>query len=130
MFVLVKSQRSWKMAHVGSKTRSLCQILEKPCVCFKGLIFELILMKFGQNVCLDKISDKFKNGSNLRITVQKAQVSDSRAIMALLSPFPIMFSTLLKTGTIIYLFPKRQILDSSKLTISNLLKMVQSSPNR
>ena len=28
-----------EMGHVGSKTRSLGQILEKSCVCFKGQIF-------------------------------------------------------------------------------------------
>ena len=50
------------MVHVGSKTRSLGHILEKPCVCCKGHIFDLILMKSGQRVCLDKISDIAKMG--------------------------------------------------------------------
>ena len=49
-----------KMGHVGSKTRSLGQILEKPC---KGHIFSPVIMKRGQNVCLDEISDKFGNRS-------------------------------------------------------------------
>ena len=60
MFVLIKSQTSSKLGHVGSKTRSLGQILEKPCVCTLGQIFILIIMKLGQNVCLDKISDNLK----------------------------------------------------------------------
>ena len=76
------------MGHVGSKTRSLGQMLEKhcvrsrgyilcpiimklgqnvcfdkPCVCSRGYILCLIIMKLGQNVCLDKISDEFENGS-------------------------------------------------------------------
>ena len=51
------------MGHVGLKTRSLGQILEKPCVCSRGHIFCLIIMKLGQNVCLDKISDEIENGS-------------------------------------------------------------------
>ena len=51
------------MRHVGSKTRSLAQILEKPCALTRGHNFSLIIMKLGQNVCLDKISDKFENGS-------------------------------------------------------------------
>ena len=82
------------MVHVGSKTTSRGQILEKPCVHYRGHIFSPIIMKPGQNVCLDEISDKFENGScwlknkvtrsNLRITVRKAYVSDYRAIMALL----------------------------------------------
>ena len=51
------------MGHVRSKTRSPGQILEKPCVCSRGQIFSPIIMKLGQNVCLDKISHKFENGS-------------------------------------------------------------------
>ena len=49
--------------HVGSKTRSPGQILEKPCVRSRGHIFSRILMKVGQDVCLDDISDELKNGS-------------------------------------------------------------------
>ena len=51
---------SLKMDHVGSKTRSLGQILEKTYVCFKGYIFYSILMKLGHNVCLDKTWDGLK----------------------------------------------------------------------
>ena len=54
---------SLKMDHVRSKTRSLGQNLEKPCVCSRGHIFSPIIMKFGQNVCFDEISDEFENGS-------------------------------------------------------------------
>ena len=43
------------MGHVGSKTRSLGQTLEKPCVCSMNQIFSMILMKLGQSVCLDEI---------------------------------------------------------------------------
>ena len=48
------------MGHVGSKTRSPGQILEKPCVRSRGHIFSRILMKVGQDVCLDDISDEFE----------------------------------------------------------------------
>ena len=51
------------MGHVGSKTRSLGQILEKPCVRSRGHIMSWILMEVGQDVCLDDISDEFENGS-------------------------------------------------------------------
>ena len=57
------SRTSSKMGHVKSKTRSLGQILEKPCVRSRGHIFSRILMKVGQDVCLDDISDEFENGS-------------------------------------------------------------------
>ena len=51
------------MGHLGSKTRSPGQILGKPSVRFRGHIFSQILMKVGQDVCLDDISDEFENGS-------------------------------------------------------------------
>ena len=59
----MKFWTSLKIACVRSKTRSLGQILEKPCVHSKGHIFNPIIMKHGQNVCLDEISDKLGNGS-------------------------------------------------------------------
>ena len=46
-----------------SKTRSLCQILEKTCACCRGYTFSPILMKLGQYLCLDDISDMFEIGS-------------------------------------------------------------------
>ena len=59
----MKSQTSLKMGDVGSKTRSLGQISEKACVCSRGHIFIPIIMKLGQNIYYDEISDKFENGS-------------------------------------------------------------------
>ena len=53
----------FKKGHVGSKTRSLGQILEKPSVRSRGHIFSWILMKVSQDVCLDDILDKIENGS-------------------------------------------------------------------
>ena len=50
------------MGQLGSKTGS---ILEKPSVYSRRPFFSLIIMKFGQNVCLDEISDKYENGSCL-----------------------------------------------------------------
>ena len=54
---------SLKIGHVGSKIRSLGQMLEKPCVRSRGHIFSPIIMKHGQNVCFDEISHEFENGS-------------------------------------------------------------------
>ena len=56
----MKSQTNLKLSHVGSKARSLGQILEKPCVHSRGHSFSSILMKLGQN---DAISDQIENGS-------------------------------------------------------------------
>ena len=49
------------MGQVRSKTRSVGQILEKLCVRSRGHIFNQIIVKLGQNVCLDKILDEFEN---------------------------------------------------------------------
>ena len=51
------------MGHVGSKTRSLGQIIEKSCEHSRGHNFSLIIMKSDQHVCLDEILDEFKNWS-------------------------------------------------------------------
>ena len=51
------------MGHVMSKTRSLGQIIGKPYVRSRDHIFSLIIMKLSQNVCLDKVSKGFENGS-------------------------------------------------------------------
>ena len=50
------------MGHAGSKTRSFGQISEKPYVHSRGHIFSPTVIKLGQNVCLDEISDVFENG--------------------------------------------------------------------
>ena len=54
------------MGHVGSKIRSLGQILEKPCVCSGDKILGLILMKLGQSFCLNEILYIIENGSKTR----------------------------------------------------------------
>ena len=63
MFVLMKVQTGLKMGHIGSKTRSLGQIIGKLCVRCRGHIFSPIIMKLGQNICLDEILDEFENVS-------------------------------------------------------------------
>ena len=63
MFVMVKSMTISKMGHIGSKAKSLGQILEKNCVRSRGHIFCTIIMKLHQNILLDETSDEFENGS-------------------------------------------------------------------
>ena len=69
MFVLMKSRTSLKIGHVWSnescqvKTTVIRSNIKKHCVRFRGNIFCLIILKRGQKVCLDKISDEFENGS-------------------------------------------------------------------
>ena len=50
MFLLMISQSSLNMGHVGSKTRSLCRISLKPCSPSQGHNFSSIFLEFYQNV--------------------------------------------------------------------------------
>ena len=45
MLIIIISRSSSKLGHVGSKTRSLGQILEKPCVHSRGHSFDHKFMK-------------------------------------------------------------------------------------
>ena len=63
MNVLMKSRSSLNLGHVGSKSRSLGQIIEKPCLHFRGHNIDSIFIKLTHNDCLDEISIKFESGS-------------------------------------------------------------------
>ena len=64
MFILMTSGLGLYLGHLGSETSSLGQIIEKPCVDNSGHSFHPILMKFGQNVYLDKIWIRIVFGSS------------------------------------------------------------------
>ena len=49
MLMIIISRSGLKLGHVGSKTRSQGQILEKPCVHSRGHSFDLKFMKLYQN---------------------------------------------------------------------------------
>ena len=51
MFIFIKSMSDLKLGHIGSKTRSLDQILEKL-VHFRGHSLNAVFMKLCQNVYL------------------------------------------------------------------------------
>ena len=59
---LMKSGTSLELGHVGSKTRSRGQILENLVYALEATLYSLILMKLGQNACLEKILEEFKSG--------------------------------------------------------------------
>ena len=63
MLIIIISRLSSKLGHVGSKTRSLGQILEKPFVHSRGHSFDPKFMKFCQNENPYKI--KFRSSSKL-----------------------------------------------------------------
>ena len=50
MLMIIVSRSSAKLGHVESKTRSLGQILEKPCVDSRGHSFDSKVTKLYQNV--------------------------------------------------------------------------------
>ena len=63
MLMIIISRSSSKVGHVGSKTRSLGQILEKPCVLSRGHSFNSKFMKLYQNAKDHNIYVKFETGS-------------------------------------------------------------------
>ena len=50
ILIIIMSRSGLKLGHVGSKTRSLGKILEKPCVHSTGHSFDLKFTKLYQNV--------------------------------------------------------------------------------
>ena len=50
MLIIIISRSSLKLGHVGSKTRSIGQILKKPCVHSRGHSFDLKFMKLYHDV--------------------------------------------------------------------------------
>ena len=62
MIILTISQLSSNMGEIGSKTRSVGQIMAKPCELSRGHIFGPIFIKLAQNDHLDNISVKFEYG--------------------------------------------------------------------
>jgi hypothetical protein len=63
MIVLMKSRMSSNLGYVGSKSRSLGQIIEKPCLHSRGHNIDSIFIKLAHNDCLDESSDEFESGS-------------------------------------------------------------------
>ena len=55
MLVIIMSRSSLNLGHVGLKTRSLGQILEKPCVHSRGQSFDSKFMELYQNANDHKI---------------------------------------------------------------------------
>ena len=65
--LMIMSRSSSKLGHVGSKTRSLGQILEKLCVHSRGHSFDSEFMNFYQNTNDHRSGSKLGNvGSKTR----------------------------------------------------------------
>ena len=63
MIILTISQLSSNMGHGVSKTKSVGQIIEKPCEHSRGHRFDPVFIKLAQNDHLDNISIIFEYGS-------------------------------------------------------------------
>ena len=66
MLIPIKPMSSSKLGHVGLKTRSPGQILEKPCVLSRGHSFDPKFMKLCQDVNSHKSRSSFHVGSKTR----------------------------------------------------------------
>ena len=62
MFILMISMTSLNMGGVGAKSRSLGQILIKPCYHSRGHNFDPVLIKLAQDLYIDDIFDEYKYG--------------------------------------------------------------------
>ena len=62
MLILIMSRSSLKLGHVGSKTRSLGQIIEKPCVHSRGHSLDPNFMTLYQNYSAHKSKSSSKLG--------------------------------------------------------------------
>ena len=62
MIILTISRSSSNIGHVGTKTRSVGQIIEKPYEHSRGHSFGTIIIKLAQNDHLDNISVKLEYG--------------------------------------------------------------------
>ena len=62
MLIIIMSRSNSKLGHVESKTKSLGQILEKPCVHSRGYSFDSKFMKLYHNVNDYHIKVKFETG--------------------------------------------------------------------
>ena len=90
---------SSKMGHVESKTRSICQILEKPYVRSRGHISSPTIIALGRNVCLDEISDMFKNWSKTSQILEKRCVSSRGNIFSPIIMNSVRMFVLMKSRT-------------------------------
>ena len=63
MLINIMSGSNSKLGYIGSKTRSLGQILEKPCVHSRGHSFDSKFMKLNQNVNDHNVYVRFETGS-------------------------------------------------------------------
>ena len=79
MSIIIISRSSSKQDHVGSKTRSLGQILEKPCVHSKRHSFDPKFMKLCQTL----------NHHNRKVNLKMGQVGSKTRSLGQISEKPL-----------------------------------------
>ena len=76
MFALVISRSVLIMDEIGTKSRSLGQILVKSCLHSRDHIFGPLFLRLGLNIYLDNISVRFDHGRDgVRIKVTRSDLS-------------------------------------------------------
>ena len=89
MFILIISQPSMNMVMVGSKSRSLGQILVKSCYHTTGHNFDPIFIKLAQSVYIDGIYVEFEH----KCCQVKKQVTRSNLIKILVTTLQAIILT-------------------------------------
>ena len=75
MSFVMMSRSSLNLGHVGSETRSVGQIEETSCLHTRHHIFDPVLMKLGQNMCLGDVWVKFDSRSHGVIRANTLEVT-------------------------------------------------------
>ena len=84
---------SLKMGHVGTKSRSPGQILEKPFVRSRAHIFGPIFLKLDQDLFLNDILDEIENGSCwVKKTRSPGQILEKNIVHATEATFSVQYS--------------------------------------
>ena len=100
------------MGHVGSKTKSLGQIFEKPFITFRGHIFCPIIMKLGQNVSLMKSGMSLKMGHVGSKTMSLGQILEKLCVCSRGHNFSTI---IMKPGQSFFLISEKWVMWRQKL---------------
>ena len=75
--------------HLGSKTRSQGQIIEKACLHLRDHIFDPILMRLALNICLNDVKITVESGSHGIKTKENVQKEHQKVISMVGAKIPL-----------------------------------------
>ena len=94
MLMIIISRSSLKLGHVGLKTRSQGQIIEKPCVHSKRHSFDLKFMKFGRLLIIIISRSSLKLGHVRSKTRSLSQILEKPSVPSRGHSFDLKFMKL------------------------------------